>query len=1132
MDRTDKVNQILDAWQAFIQLENRSNARVAAKEAKVEGLWLEQNTLFIDEDLFKERQKAYKRDANKEKATPWMLSFPQIYTVRRGQTQYYPLFSLDIEPILAGDYKNEGWNIEKLSITESSHNLIACSRLEDEQIENIITREGLKRFLTSTFQRTPFKSFENWMQQIGAQRSFSIVRQPYLFPSRIGGIFYNLEAELSAIQAVEYPHWRTPHHPAYSYIFGQSAAARCDRTYYLGAFPGHPPTNSQLQVLKRAQVENLTAVKGPPGTGKTTLILQVIAQQIVNRALRIIQGQPDENNLTLVSSKNNSAVQNVIERLSSFNRPDQYSGVPFLHLNGGNRDKTKQAAAQLSKAIKYLENTEYNAALHQKTRSEILHIKAEIDQKASECDLILQQQARKKQLQATLPERIASLKSNITTAEETCRQLQNREAQLADIAYLPADIYQRIKICFDQAIAAIPAEKTFQRRGWFSKLFRKSEQQAIQELLTEEGMRSILQTHPMAEFFVAVPESKSDLYSQSQLVSQRLARWEERCSVRLALQKQMADGKLLRQLLNKTEATLSELELIAASAPTDFYETFHTRYAQQHIALFHLSQQFLLQEALLRKVDIKASIQAYESVISAKGRERDDKAEILESEISEHMGAVSLLFPVMTCTLLSIRNMLPFTTWCVDRAIIDEAGTIPVHQAFPLLTKSEKAIVVGDPLQLEPITNIGYQTASAFKSAFFVSKGLTEKDYRRYSPAQVATATAYHRAANADEYGDSTAEITLKEHFRCQESIISYCQKIADYDLTCMTPAKKSLLSSAKGVQDGPNVVAYHVEGKVENNVNIAEVEAVKTIFSHFVQQGYRVQDIGVISPFRAQTDELKRVLSQQFGVIDKDAIGTIHTFQGSERPVIILSTRVCLRTDNLGWFNQKPNFLNVAVSRAQTLFVLVGNLSILKEGRFTGDLIEHIDSRGVVLEYKTEKEVEGVTGSLAGYSFYNCEHMGVFEEAVRSAEKELYIVIPEISGKATDKFVQDIELALNRGIKVNIVIDGAQQGLEGRKISEAETKLQRLFQEAGAGKATLRSPNGLNSDRRILVCDDKFVIMGSWNWLSEYNFNACLQGKLTAGVQVYRESSIRLSTPDECIKAIREIEESFQQRY
>jgi hypothetical protein len=73
--------------------------------------------------------------------------------------------------------------------------------------------------------------------------------------------------------------------------------------------------------------------------------------------------------------------------------------------------------------------------------------------------------------------------------------------------------------------------------------------------------------------------------------------------------------------------------------------------------------------------------------------------------------------------------MLPRVSECVDRTIIDEAGMIPLHQSFPLLIRSRKAIIVGDPLQIEPVITLSDQRRDNYRQTAFIDKGLTEIDY-------------------------------------------------------------------------------------------------------------------------------------------------------------------------------------------------------------------------------------------------------------------------------------------------------------------------------------------------------------------------------------------------------------------
>ena len=91
----------------------------------------------------------------------------------------------------------------------------------------------------------------------------------------------------------------------------------------------------------------------------------------------------------------------------------------------------------------------------------------------------------------------------------------------------------------------------------------------------------------------------------------------------------------------------------------------------------------------------------------------------MAENLDEHIKYLSLIFPVITVTLLSVRNMLPWTKRCVDRTIVDEAGMIPLHQTFPLLVRSRKAIIVGDLLQIEPVITLSDQRRDNYRQTAF-----------------------------------------------------------------------------------------------------------------------------------------------------------------------------------------------------------------------------------------------------------------------------------------------------------------------------------------------------------------------------------------------------------------------------
>jgi AAA domain len=479
----------------------------------------------------------------------------------------------------------------------------------------------------------------------------------------------------------------------------------------------------------------------------------------------------------------------------------------------------------------------------------------------------------------------------------------------------------------------------------------------------------------------------------------------------------------------------------------------------------------------------------------------------MAENLDEHIKYLSLIFPVITSTLPSVRNMLPWIEECVDRTIVDEAGMIDQHKTFPLLVRSRKAIIVGDPLQIEPIINLSQQRRDNYRQTVFLGRGLTEIDYHRYSPEEEYSATTYHRAAGASgENNDQGHGIFLKEHYRCQPSIIQYCNAITNYDLEIKTEPVNSLLDS--------HLIAYDVEGNIHNNANEEEVTAVCEIIQHLVKQGYSLEDIGVISPFNVHAAVLKERLKNKFPKLDSKSVGTIHTFQGSEKRVIILSTKVCRPQDNVYWINKRPNLLNVAVSRAKELFILVGNLYKLEKGNLTRQLVEHIREHGVVLEYKSEAEIpKAEPGNIL---IYDCEHLQIFREAIEQVEQELIIVTPWIRGSESKRFVNDVVSALERGVKVTVVYGNKGSEENDSNDPAIEKNLRDLF-SLYSGSRFSRLGEGIHiesrgTNARILVCDTKLAVMGSWNWLSHPYRKPCSRSSMNIKPQIRQETSIKLS--------------------
>ncbi|CAK9815757.1 Putative helicase mov-10-B.1 [Anthophora quadrimaculata] len=102
--------------------------------------------------------------------------------------------------------------------------------------------------------------------------------------------------------------------------------------------------------------------------------------------------------------------------------------------------------------------------------------------------------------------------------------------------------------------------------------------------------------------------------------------------------------------------------------------------------------------------------------------------------------------------------------------------------------------------------------------------------------------------------------------------------------------------------------------------------------------------DIGIITPFKEQTVKISKSLNMH--KLNNITVGTVETFQGQEREIILLSTVRSKLFEHDGkehiGFLSNPKRFNVALTRAKNLLIIVGNPSVLCKDRYWNALWEY----------------------------------------------------------------------------------------------------------------------------------------------------------------------------------------------
>lgn len=267
-------------------------------------------------------------------------------------------------------------------------------------------------------------------------------------------------------------------------------------------------------------------------------------------------------------------------------------------------------------------------------------------------------------------------------------------------------------------------------------------------------------------------------------------------------------------------------------------------------------------------------------------------------------------FPCWCVTTYAVSGSMPLRPGMFDVAIIDEASQCDIASCFPILFRAKRAVIVGDDKQLPHLSFL----EKAKEQSFLTQYGIPDKYQLMW---RFRTNSMFDLA---DYY--SLNSVMLDEHFRSLQPVIEFSNR-EFYN------GRIRIMKKDVGEERVLETVVVP-DGKVDTDAtrNLPEIEAlVKRLYDIVVEDERKNPDnpvsIGVISPFRAQVEQLKisiaKVLSDHMLKKHQIEVGTAHTFQGDERDIILMSWAFAPNSFPQSLtFLQKPNLFNVAITRAR----------------------------------------------------------------------------------------------------------------------------------------------------------------------------------------------------------------------
>ncbi len=248
-----------------------------------------------------------------------------------------------------------------------------------------------------------------------------------------------------------------------------------------------------------------------------------------------------------------------------------------------------------------------------------------------------------------------------------------------------------------------------------------------------------------------------------------------------------------------------------------------------------------------------------------------------------------------------------------DVLVIDEAGQMSLADALAAATSAKSVILLGDPLQLAQ-----------------VSQGI--------HPDNGGLSVLEHLLGN-DKTIPPERGIFLERTWRMHPDVCKFVSEVV-YDSRleseegCANREVRAAFLSGTGLRYRAIEHAGNSTDSIEEASWIAEAIAAMLPGGSFTdregkERGLRSDDLMVVTPYNAQVRMIQSEL-QKRGLVVR--VGTVDKFQGQEAPVIFFSMATSSGEDiprSLEFLFSR-NRLNVAISRAQCLAVLVASPKLL----------------------------------------------------------------------------------------------------------------------------------------------------------------------------------------------------------
>lgn len=755
----------------------------------------------------------------------------------------------------------------------------------------------------------------------------------------------------------------------------ESGALSCDvagmkrhRGQMGSRFPLAPSQREAMRYFTRLGEGDALAVSGPPGTGKTTMLQSIVADMLVDHALR--GAEPP---IIVGVSTNNQAVTNIIDSFGGAGAREN----PWMQRWLPECDEANENARFPSFAT-YFPSAKKKEEAIRKGYLISSALKDGVYDQYSKPDYVAK--ARRFFAQQAGCEASTSLKligeqlrrklGQVNEARE--RIVQNSailaqpgiEMQVVEARNKMALLRERVEALQSRAREWLSFERQTFGVGLFAmvaRAIRRSREPHYVETYRAVGENlvrscsSFEEVHRAYAASIAEAEKEYRKAERAAAECERLKKEQDR-----ACEERELDAALLRELGVVSEGQLSGkggLRELCDIAKVDAWLDTTVRVWEFWAAVHYYECRWL---QLCEKG-------GFEGII-----EEDYRYQTTETALKRFYTQLAHITPCFVMTLYQFpkyfkayvgdgpkKHLYGF----VDLLIVDEAGQVDTPIGAAALPFAKQAIVVGDVCQIPPVWKYEPDADREIAESVGVSAALWERMASLgLTGSRKSSFMKASMSATPWRLGEGEGGLFLAEHRRCYDEVISFCNDLLYGGR--LIPLRGSCFSSGDAyplLGDLPAFGILDVPGSVSarfgtSRINRAEAQAIALWLAEnfdFIAQRYealkkdvkRSDLVAVVTPFRAQAVFIRETLQDRCGerISQMITVGTAHTLQGAERRIVLFSLVYGENDGRCFFVEQNPELMNVAVSRAKDAFIVVGSKKkLVSSDRVTGLLGFH----------------------------------------------------------------------------------------------------------------------------------------------------------------------------------------------